>query len=668
MASQLSITSDVHASAQPDARVAEMIRRSRDRSIEFGLSESMTPDYGVLGAGELALRIDQNRTLCAHALPVMETLYGQIANTHSMVVLTDADGLILHSLGDDDFLRRAEKVALRAGAIWTEQQQGTNAIGTALAEAQATTVFGHEHFLRANHFLACSSVPILDPYGALLGVLDVTGDYRSHHQHTMALAKMSAQMIENHLFSSAFTRALRIHFHGRPEFIGTLMEGIVAFRPDGTFLSANRSAQFQLGLSLSSLRAHTLSSLFNISSGQLVERACAESLAPAQLELDLHSGVRVHATVEFRRAIAVSLGMTSRAGGSAIDPRDDRHVDTQRHGQSTDVSLVRTSSLQALDTGDAAVSDVLLRVRKVIGKPIPILIGGETGTGKDMLAAAIHRDSPRADHPFVSLNCSAIPESLIESELFGYVEGAFTGASKGGRLGKIAEAHRGTLFLDEIGDMPLALQSRLLRVLQARVVAPLGSAKERPVDFALICATHHNLRERVARGEFREDLYYRINGLCVALPPLREREDLESVIAAVLRTERFVAHAVTIDNGVLDVFRAHRWPGNIRQLSNVLRAACAMLDDGEAVIRMAHLPMDFLDELDAGESLALGDSVGTVSQARFAGCTRLDEVTASTVGAALDANQGNISAAARMLGVSRGTLYRRMRRERTTSR
>ncbi|HTJ92961.1 MAG TPA: sigma-54-dependent Fis family transcriptional regulator [Pararobbsia sp.] len=636
-----------------------MIRKSRDRSIEFGLTESMTPDYGVLGAAELVLRIDQNRALCTHARPVMETLYGQIANTHSMVVLTDADGLILHSLGDDDFLRRAEKVALRAGAVWNEQQQGTNAIGTALAEAQATTVYGNQHFLRANHFLACSSVPILDPYGALLGVLDVTGDCRSHHRHTMALAKMSAQMIENHLFASTFTQALRIHFHSRPEFIGTLMEGIAAFRADGTFLSANRSAQFQLGLPLASLHAHTLSSLFNVSGGQLIDEIRASSLAPGQLQLELHNGVRVSASVEFRRAASVSFGV-------ALGVADARAA----NGATAPAPVNRMSSLQYFDTGDRAMSDVLTRVRKVIGKPIAILIGGETGTGKDMLAAAIHRDSPRANQPFVSLNCSSIPESLIESELFGYVEGAFTGAAKGGRIGKIAEAHRGTLFLDEIGDMPYALQTRLLRVLQERVVAPLGSAKERPVDFKLICATHRNLRERVAAGEFREDLYYRINGLFVALPPLRERTDLEVVINKLMRAERDLDRVVSIDQAVIEVFRQHRWPGNLRQLSNVLRASLAMLDVNESMLTLEHLPFDFMDEFRALCS-AGSAGPGGIQPPPGSGsemCRSLDDVTASTVDRALEANRGNVSAAARMLGVSRGTLYRRMARTRASGR
>src|SRR5260370_13013774 len=204
-------------------------------------------------------------------MPVMATLREQILNTQSMIVLTKADALVLRSAGDDDFLKRAEKVALRPGANWAENRQGTNAIGTAIAERSPTVVHGDQHYLAANRFLTCSSVPILDPYGDLIGVLDVTGDHRSYHQHTMALAKMSVQMIENHLFTSTFRETLQIAFHARPEFLGTLMEGIAAFTFDGRFLSANRSAQFQLGLPLAAPRAHTLSSLFGLTSAQLID-------------------------------------------------------------------------------------------------------------------------------------------------------------------------------------------------------------------------------------------------------------------------------------------------------------------------------------------------------------------------------------------------------------
>src|ERR1700712_4326198 len=317
----------------------DIIRQSHERSRSFGLSDTMRPDYGVLSEADLRLKREQNRALTTHALPVIETLYGQIANTHSMVVLTDSQGLILHSLGDDDFLARADRVALRAGALWSEQQQGTNAVGTTIASGDATMILGDQHYLRANQFLACSSVPILDPFGDLLGVLDVTGDRRGHHRHTMALAKMSAQMIENHLFTGAFTQALRIHFHGRPEFIGTLMEGIAAFTPDGRFLSANRSAQFQLGLPLAALRAHTLSSLFNLSFGELADRLRENTLNGRTISLCLHSGVTVFASVEMRRSPAVATAEVAASSTDAL-PARPREADT------------RLSGLRYLMTGD----------------------------------------------------------------------------------------------------------------------------------------------------------------------------------------------------------------------------------------------------------------------------------------------------------------------------
>jgi sigma-54 dependent transcriptional regulator, acetoin dehydrogenase operon transcriptional activator AcoR len=597
----------------------DVIHASHERSATFGLYSSMRPEYAVLSGALFAGKIDESRALFAHALPVMESLYAQIANTHSMIALTDSSGLILHSLGDDDFLARAQKVALRAGAVWSEEHQGTNAIGTTIAAREAVTVHGDQHYLQANHFLTCSSVPILDPRGNLSGVLDVTGDRRGYHQHTMALVKMSGQMIENRLIASTFNDGLRIHFHSRPEFIGTLMEGIAAFDLDGRLLSANRSAQFQLGLELGHLRAQTLASLFGVSTDELIARAGE----PAS-RLELHSGVGVFASVEFHVRAAAPV-----------------------------VRKPAASNLAALCTGDARMQDIVERVRKVIGKSIPILIGGETGAGKEMLANAIHRDSPRRAGPFVAVNCASLPETLIESELFGYAQGAFTGASKRGAVGKIVQANGGTLFLDEIGDMPLAMQSRLLRVLQERVVEPLGAARAVPVDFMLICASNRKLREQVAAGEFREDLYYRVNGLSLTLPPLRERTDLRAVAKAMVRAECLASRIVEIDDDVLDIFERHRWPGNFRQLNNVLRTACAMLDDHDSHIRIEHLPPDFLDEIDDAP----------VALPARACDVRLADIAADAVEAALKLHGGNVSAAARALGVSRTTVYRKLKSE-----
>jgi sigma-54 dependent transcriptional regulator, acetoin dehydrogenase operon transcriptional activator AcoR len=472
----------------------------------------------------------------------------------------------------------------------------------------------------------------------------VTGDCRGHSRHTMALAKMSAQMIENQLFTRAFPEALRIHFHGRPEFIGTLMEGIVAFRSDGRFLSANRSAQFQFGLPLASLRAHTLSSLFNVSCGELVDKMSSGLGVPGVriISLSLQSGVNVFASVDMRRSAAAAFNSNA---GAVTD------VTVRKR---TPEPQAKLSGLRYLMTGDPQVAALVERVRKVIGKNIPILIGGETGTGKDVLASAVHRDSPRSDGPFVAVNCASIPDTLIEAELFGYEEGAFTGASKRGACGKILQADGGTLFLDEIGDMPISLQSRLLRVLQERTVTPLGSTRAVPVDFALICATNRNLRERVTRGEFREDLYYRINGLLVTLPPLRQRSDLAVTVEKILRAERASGEPVRVSPEVLAAFKRHPWPGNFRQLANVLRTACAMLDDDETCIGLDHLPQDFFDD----ERIV--DAPQAASSPLANDSARLDDLALSAVAAALDTHAGNVSAAARMLGVSRNTLYRKM--------
>jgi transcriptional regulator of acetoin/glycerol metabolism len=637
--------------ARSQGSPAVSICKAHERSETFGLSAQARPDYDVLSNAGLMLRREQSRVLCQHAMPVMETLHEQIVNTQSMIVLTDAEGLILHSIGDDDFLQRAEKVALQAGANWAENRQGTNAIGTALAERSPMVVHADQHYLAANRFLTCSSVPILDPYGDMIGVLDVTGDYRSYHQHTMALAKMSVKMIENHLFTTTFDETLQVSFHGRPEFLGTLMEGIVAFTCDGRFLSANASAQFQLGMPLAALRAHTLSSLFQITSAQLIDRA-SRSLAP-HLMLNLHSGTIVCARVQFRRASLAE-------GRRPADVHDDtREMLRARPAQ----PVPAMSRLGYLDTGDPQVGAVIAKVRKVIGKDIPILITGETGTGKELLAQAIHNDSPRRERAFVALNCASIPETLIESELFGYEEGAFTGARRKGALGKLLQANGGTLFLDEIGDMPYPLQVRLLRVLQERLVNPLGSTKTIPVDIAIICATHRDLREMIAQNRFREDLYYRLNGLVVRLPPLRERTDLAIVIHKLLQRES-AAHPerqpLGVSPDVMALFGHCAWPGNFRQLGNLLRTAAAMVDD-DGQIRREHLPDDFFGDLRAtaepGAAHATANAADTGADSPQ---QRLQDVAVSAIAAALARHGGNVSAAARALGVSRNTIYRKM--------
>ncbi|GKS76753.1 sigma-54-dependent Fis family transcriptional regulator [Acidovorax sp. SUPP950] len=670
------------------ASAAQRITQAHERSTAFGLRRHESADLRPLDAEALAWMVARNEALFAHARPVMETLSAQIAGTQSMVLLTDAQGVVLHALGDDEFLDRASRVALRPGAAWSERSKGTNAIGTALALGEALQVNGNEHFLQANHFLTCSCAPILDPHGHVIGALDVSGDHRSQSAHTMALVRMSAKMVENHLFGKVFEDAVRLRFHARTEFLGTLVEGLAAFTPDGRFLAANRSGQFQLGMSANALQAHTFSSLFGMPMAALL--AHARQAVPEPLRLQLPGGVAVQAMVEFRPRSGTLLPWVDPGNGPDRSDRSDGagappaiqpgegDAPGAPPARPRPAKPARLSSLRYLDTGDAQLAQVIDRVTRLLGSDVSTLILGETGTGKELLARAIHQDGPRQGGPFVAVNCASIPETLIESELFGYDEGAFTGARRKGHPGKIVQAHGGTLFLDEIGDMPLSMQARLLRVLQERSVSPLGGVRQVPVDVAVVCATHRNLREMMAQGTFRDDLYYRLNGLVVRLPALRERTDLAVIVERILRAQADApASAVPrVAPEAMALFAAHAWPGNLRQLSSVLRTAALMARGDAGVIQRAHLPEDFLEDCDlllAHASGTAGNAGGPAPALARAlpgehalahspvAVPRLGDTTAAALAQALTAHGGNVSAAARALGVSRNTVYRHLK-------
>jgi transcriptional regulator of acetoin/glycerol metabolism len=587
--------------ALPEAHVG-VIAQSHERCTALGLSRIERPDYAPLGRPDLGVARERNRRLHSHAAPVMEMLFDQIVGTESMVVLCDTTGTIIHSIGDDDFLSRASKVALQPGVNWSEQAKGTNAIGTALIEEQPTLVHADEHFMHANHFLTCSATPILDPRGSVLGVLDVTGDHRSYHQHTMALVKMSARMIENHWLSDDHRNAMRLHFHARPEFIDTLMEGILAVSPAGRIVGANRSALEQLGLSGATLRMHSLASLFGTTVGALVDRF----RSPLATPMPVHSanGRSLHIHARFSWA----------AWGSVPDHAPQPAPMADAAPAAAPAPVPAAPGLEALLTGDPQLDAVVSKVRRVLDRHIPILVCGETGTGKEMLARAIHQDSARSRLPFVAVNCAAAAPALFGAELFAQAAGG------------------GTLWLDEIGELPLPLQARLLHLL--------------PQVPALVCTTQRGLREMVEAGTFREDLYHRLNGLSVKLPPLRERSDLAALVHRLLDAAAAGSrHPLAPE--VLDLFERHPWPGNLRQLGNVLRTAAALAGAG-CLITRAQLPDEFLE--DAGPR-AHGDAVAPSLQA----------LELQAIREALDAAAGNITLAAKRLGVSRNTIYRKLR-------
>jgi sigma-54 dependent transcriptional regulator, acetoin dehydrogenase operon transcriptional activator AcoR len=604
-----------------------LLHASWQRSRDFGL----VPDGRAAGAphasaAQLARALEQRRTLVVHARPVMEFLCEQICDSDSIIILADPQGMLLHSLGDVHFSDKAARVALRPGAIWHEQWRGTNAIGTALAAGTPVVVHGAEHYLERNAFLTCAAAPIIDPTGQLLGVLDISGDHRGYHRHTLGLVRSAARMVEHHLFQAGFGSALRLRLHGQAEGIGTLTEGLVAISEDGWIIGANAVALGLLGLQRCAIGTTTVERALPAELQALLGSPGCAGRGPRQVPRG--DGSLLWARVDAGRVVAQArpMGAAARSQPAGAD------------------------ALAALDTGDGAMQAAIGRARRVIDKPIALLLQGESGVGKELFARACHQSGPRRGGPFVAVNCAALPETLIEAELFGYRPGAFTGAGRDGAPGRLREADGGTLFLDEIGDMPLAMQARLLRALQERQVVPLGGGKPVAVDFQLICATHRRLRAEVAAGRFREDLYYRINGLPLELPPLRERSDLAALAATMLR-DMAAGRDLQLAPEIQAAFATYRWPGNLRQLANVLRTACALVGDDDGMIEWSHLPDDVAGDLMARPAQRVVEDGGTDLRLQADRCVRQ----------AVSTSNGNLSEAARRLGISRTTLYRKLR-------
>jgi transcriptional regulator of acetoin/glycerol metabolism len=428
----------------------------------------------------------------------------------------------------------------------------------------------------------------------------------------------------------ALPEALLMRLHFREEMLGTPGEAILAFDAEGCLLGANQAARRFFALPDGQPLAGGFAALFDCDFRRVAGLPRRD--AAAYLSLRCRNGVALFGRVEWSKGRAASAVPAARP----LLPR-------------------RSAATAAPEFWlDPSLELVLDKAQRALSRNLPVLVSGETGTGKEVVARTLHQRCHGADAPFVAVNCASVPEGLIESELFGYVDGAFSGARRGGAMGKLEQANGGTLFLDEIGDMPLGLQARLLRVLQERVVTRLGAAKPTKLHFSLICATHRELRERVASGDFREDLYYRISGLNIALPALRAGRDVDGLIGHLLAREAERWGVMRLHPAARSLLLAYSWPGNVRELAHVLRSAAALAAD-EGEISVWHLPEDLVQAAQA--ALADGGEDGC-----SVGLPTLQELEAVAIRQAFAAHRGNISAAARSLGISRVTLYDKLRR------
>ncbi|MGE6531418.1 sigma-54-dependent Fis family transcriptional regulator [Pseudomonas sp. NPDC077382] len=603
--------------SNPDRLIAESWYRSVH---EHGLDPAQPAAHVQLEHHEIRLHQEEHHDFLAIASQGMEGLSRRLSPAGFAVLLSDRRGITLDARLPGQYSPYADS-GLVVGSCWDESLVGTNGIGTGLAAGQPLIIHRDEHFLSSNAMLSCSVAPLFDPQGALLGCLNASclnsGGPKQAQYLTLQLVSLYARLIENASFHQRYATCAMLTLGGDAGDLGN--ERLLALDAAGRILGANRAAFMAAGHG-------------NALLGEAVQDVLSTSLD--ELITLTHGGQR---SASLRLAGGSALEVTLRMPSTpAPRARSERGLNV----------IPVEPTLEDLAGEDPGLQRSVQKLRRVLDRDISLLLSGETGTGKEAFARAIHQGSVRAKGPFVALNCAAIPESLIESELFGYRAGTFTGASRQGMKGKLEQANGGTLFLDEIGDMPAHLQTRLLRVLAERELVPLGAATPVSLNVQLVCATHRDLPAMVAAGEFREDLYYRLNGLTVRLPALRDRADRAGLIRRVLGREAG-DEQVELTAEAMERLADYRWPGNVRQLINVMRCAVALADDG--VIGLDCLPTEIM-AVPAERSVA--QSLET---------TR-DAAEAAHLQATLEQHGGNVTSAARSLGINRATLYRKLHR------
>ncbi|AXT70976.1 sigma-54-dependent Fis family transcriptional regulator [Vibrio sp. dhg] len=562
------------------------------RSEQAGLKQRRLPEDVRVNSATLKDRRHQLNFLLDAVKQFALPLFNQIfAHSNSRLILTDADGVIIGSWGKPRFREKLTEIALSSGACWQEKLKGTNAIGTALVEAKPVSVIGDQHFIQHHRFISCSANPIFDHLGRLLGVLDITSEQEKHDLSTQVLVQNMVQLVENQMLNQIPSGHIRVDLACDQNLLNSGWQGIIIADEAGEILAHNQVAS------------------------QLLDRSTVVGQSLEEILAHQNSDQ----PIVFKTAPLSKTKIQSRS----LSASNDLHF------------------------GDSKVEHCWQQANRVIDKDISLLILGETGVGKNEFVKALHKNSQRKNGPLVAVNCGALPKDLIESELFGYVAGAFTGANSKGYQGKIRQAHKGTLFLDEIADLPIAAQSRLLHVLQDKTVLPVGSNQSVQVDTQIIAATHKDLEALVEQGEFRQDLYYRLNGLIIELPRLEERQDKQKLIESLHR--RHAEPNQHLCPHLLALLLSYSWPGNLRELDSLIKVS-ALMAQGEAVLELAHVPTHLSKKLSQIQQQASAEPTTDIR-------TTVEDKLVKTY----QANQGNISKTSRMLGVSRNTIYRKLK-------
>lgn len=626
-------------------RQEEIIRASHERSRKFGVEKEQIYSTHILQGEEKEAILQESHDLIEVAGPFLDLLYNFLTGSGFIVLLTNREGCILRISGDEIPIKAANDLNMVVGAYLDEQSVGTNAMGTAISENMPVQVSATEHFITAFHQWTCSAAPVHDEDGNIIGTVNLTGSRELVHPHTLGLVVAAVTSIENQLKNRLNVQRL----NESVRFINTVMDSlslaVLSVDDGGRIRSANKMAH--------KLLKYPNNHLFGLHISEILPEwnSFFSTVSSQRIILDEDTGLNTTTGKESFSMNAYPITLPDgRIDGMVISFREMKRV----------YKIVnKYTGMNARYTFEDLIgeSDEMKRIaeyaRAVANSPSTVLITGESGTGKEVIAQSMHNYSSRAENSFVALNCGAISPGLIESELFGYDEGSFTGANKGGRPGKFELAHGGTLFLDEIGEMPPDMQVKLLRALQESAITRVGGSKVIPVDVRIIAATNKNLKEEIAGGNFRKDLFYRLSVIPIHIPPLRDRrEDIPILIRYFLhlKSVRLKKTVPEISKPLFTDLIQYEWPGNIRELENFIEKYVNLGGD------LSFDPDSFTSRKSTTDPAAIPVNPGIV------GIPSLAVTEKEAILAALESFAHNISHTAKALGISRNALYEKIKR------
>jgi transcriptional regulator of acetoin/glycerol metabolism len=609
------------------AIVRPMILDSWERCRQIGFPSDRI-ELGPVDAVVLERAVARNRELVESAKLLMDKLVLSIHMSKSVVTLVDASGLVLHVSATSQDLKKVPYG--EPGRHCDEATLGTNGMGLCLIEEQPVHVIASEHFNSLLHYLSCSAAPIHNSGGQLLGALNLAIDTENFHQHTLGLVEAAAHAVEEHLRLRSLVREQKI-------ILELLDDGVIVLDGEGAIASINRQACAMLGVDtdVTGKNIQTFIRASDVLRSILADR---KTFYDREVSFQLVDGL-------------LSCALTCAPftdGGVILTLRETRRMRKY---------AARVAGAKAVYTfenivGESRALREAIRLARVASQSdATTLLLGESGTGKELFAQAIHNASGRRKGPFVVVNCGALPRNLVQSELFGYVAGAFSGALKEGSPGKFELADGGTLFLDEIGEMPLEAQVSLLRLLQESEVTRLGGKQAKRIDVRIIAATNKDLLLAVKNNAFRDDLYYRLNVLTIPIPALRHRDDDIIVLARGFMdkfTKTLGKNRLELSREALAALAAHHWPGNVRELENCIERLVNVADGDR--IDIAHLPQDIVADMVRGQHQKLGEA-----------SMSLKRIQKALILETLRETGGNFRRTSAMLNISRTTLYAKLK-------